>query len=148
MGDKLAAAAKSEIMKGDKLGRQGGSGSGSQFPQSGTHPLRSKNPYSFAIWGKMQTSQSESGQLRTLIFMCGRQNSLFNLMPHRLRRHRFAQTGGVSATLCGMNGKQSKHRAWQGVAVQWSTVPPVHGRSAVVYAAKRGFAFQLKQRCL
>ena len=44
--------AKSEIMKGDKLGRQGGSGSGSEFPQSGTHPLRSKNPYSFAIWGK------------------------------------------------------------------------------------------------
>ena len=59
-GDKAAAA--------DKLGRQGGSGSqernherdklgrqsgsGSQFPQSGTHPLRSKNPYSFAIWGK------------------------------------------------------------------------------------------------
>ena len=27
MGDKAAAAAKSEIMKGDKLGRQGGSGS-------------------------------------------------------------------------------------------------------------------------
>ena len=49
--DKPAAAAKREIMKGDKLGRQGGSGSGSQFLQSGTHPLRSKNPYSFAIWG-------------------------------------------------------------------------------------------------
>ena len=47
LGDKPAAAAKSEIMKGDKLGRQ--SGSGSQFPQSGTHPLRSKKPYSFAI---------------------------------------------------------------------------------------------------
>ena len=27
MGDKVAAAAKSEIMKGDKLHRQGGSGS-------------------------------------------------------------------------------------------------------------------------
>ena len=40
-------------MTGDKLGKQGGSGSGSQFPQSGTHPLRSKNPYSFAIWGKI-----------------------------------------------------------------------------------------------
>ena len=27
MGDKAAAAAKSDVMKGDKLGRQGGSGS-------------------------------------------------------------------------------------------------------------------------
>ena len=46
LGDKAAAEAKSEIMKGDKLGRQGGSGS--QFPQSGTQPLRSKNPYTIA----------------------------------------------------------------------------------------------------
>ena len=52
LGDKAAAAAKSEIMKGDKLGRQGGSGSGSQFLQSGTHPLRSKNPYSFQLSGE------------------------------------------------------------------------------------------------
>ena len=44
-GDKPAAAAKSEIMKGDKLEKQ--DGNGSQFPQSGTHPLRTKNPYSF-----------------------------------------------------------------------------------------------------
>ena len=62
LGDKATAAAKSEIMKGDKLGRQAGSGSkgdklgkqggsGSQFPQSGTHPLRSKNPYSFQLSG-------------------------------------------------------------------------------------------------
>ena len=50
LGDKAAAAAKSEIMKGDKLGRQGGSGS--QFPQSGTQPLRSKNPYSFQLSGE------------------------------------------------------------------------------------------------
>ena len=42
LGDKPAVAAKSEVMKGDKLGKQGGSGS--QFPQSGTNPLRSKNP--------------------------------------------------------------------------------------------------------
>ena len=61
MEDKPAEAAKSEIVKEDKseimtrdkLGKQGGSGSGSQFPQSGTHPLRSKNPYSFAIWGNI-----------------------------------------------------------------------------------------------
>ena len=46
----MAAAAKSEVMKGDKLGKQGGSGS--QFPQSGTHPLRSKNPYSFQLSGE------------------------------------------------------------------------------------------------
>ena len=52
LGDKAAAAAKSEIMKGDKLGKQGGSGSGSQFPQSATHPLRSKNPYIASLSGE------------------------------------------------------------------------------------------------
>ena len=45
---------KEKIMKGDKLGKQGG---GNQFPQSGTHPLRSKNPDSFAIWGTIQGVQ-------------------------------------------------------------------------------------------
>ena len=59
--DKATAAAKSEIMKGDKLGKQGGSGSGNQFPQSGTHPLRSKNPYSFAIWGTKHLWQFNQG---------------------------------------------------------------------------------------
>ena len=69
--------AKSEIMKGDKLGRQGGSGSqernhkgrpggsGNQFPQSVTQPLRSKNPYSFQLSGekrlktKLATAEKE-----------------------------------------------------------------------------------------
>ena len=46
----MAAAAKSEVMKGDKLEKQ--DGSGSQFTQSGTHPLRSKNPYSFQLSGE------------------------------------------------------------------------------------------------
>ena len=56
--DKAAAVAKSEIMKGDKLGRQGSSGS--QFPQSGTQPLRSKNPYSFQLSGEKHHSSKTS----------------------------------------------------------------------------------------
>ena len=49
-------------MTGDKLGKQGGSGSGSQFPQSGTNPLRSKNPHSFAIWGNRMLYANKTGK--------------------------------------------------------------------------------------
>ena len=60
--DKAAAAGRqggSGSQERNHEGRQawqGGSGSGSQFPQSGTHPFRSKKPYSFAIWGKSNPS--------------------------------------------------------------------------------------------
>ena len=63
LGDKPAAAAKSEVMTGDKLGKQGGSGS--QFPQSGTHPLRSKNPYSFQLSGEKTLLDATSCDLPT-----------------------------------------------------------------------------------
>ena len=63
LGDQAAGAAKSEIKKGDKLGRQGSGsqewnhkgrpgGSDSQFPQSVTQPLRSKNPIASSYLGK------------------------------------------------------------------------------------------------
>ena len=110
----MAAPAKSEIMKGDKLGKQGGTGS--QFPQSGTHPLRSKNPYSFQLSGEKGLGNPRFGAIPNehrvpSVDGTGRQHKSFEWYHHgrtsSIRSH--IHTGATMSYLSGTQHRRHLH---------------------------------------